>query len=186
VLYTLLREPGRGRRSLTLTLSVPIMDPSPIPIVTHAPSTQDVPMIKTEERPRVRRPNCVFLKEKNRLQYVTHLYTTQPIPAQGQHPPQRVQRYKDKCVPAPTRISSTWAPHLTRQHRFQTLRERYESVTSVRYAYQPCLFFSLTRRRPTDALRVHPRRPARDRKRTTSSSRDQVRPPSSTCFPHIC
>ncbi|KAH9055732.1 hypothetical protein EDB87DRAFT_1687822 [Lactarius vividus] len=68
------------------------MDPSPIPIAAHAPSTQDVPMIKTEERPR-------------------------PIPAQGQqlsHPPQRVQRYKDK---------------------FQTLRERYETVTSMHTEY---------------------------------------------------
>ncbi|KAI9458370.1 hypothetical protein BJY52DRAFT_427903 [Lactarius psammicola] len=68
------------------------MDPSPIPIAAHAPSTQDVPMIKTEERPR-------------------------PIPAQGQqppHPPQRVQRYKDK---------------------FQTLRERYDTVTSMHSEY---------------------------------------------------
>ncbi|KAH8995107.1 hypothetical protein EDB86DRAFT_2924097 [Lactarius hatsudake] len=62
------------------------MDPSPLPI---APSTQDVPMIKTEERPR-------------------------PIPAPGQHPPQRVQRYKDK---------------------FQTLRERYDTVTSMHTEY---------------------------------------------------
>lgn len=49
-------------------------------------------MIKTEERPR-------------------------PIPAQGQqlsHPPQRVQRYKDK---------------------FQTLRERYDTVTSMHTEY---------------------------------------------------
>ncbi|KAH9044004.1 hypothetical protein EDB84DRAFT_1559144 [Lactarius hengduanensis] len=49
-----------------------------------------------------------------------------PIPAQG--PPQRVQRYKDK---------------------FQTLRERYETVTSVRYATTPIIFppIPLTRRR---------------------------------------
>ncbi|KAH8989469.1 hypothetical protein EDB92DRAFT_1868452 [Lactarius akahatsu] len=62
------------------------MDPS---IAARAPSTQDVPMIKTEERPR-------------------------PIPAQGHHPPQRVQRYKDK---------------------FQTLRERYDTVTSMHTEY---------------------------------------------------
>ncbi|KAH9074959.1 hypothetical protein EDB83DRAFT_1883880 [Lactarius deliciosus] len=59
------------------------MDPSPLPIA------QDVPMIKTEERPR-------------------------PIPAQLSHPPQRVQRYKDK---------------------FQTLRERYDTVTSMHTEY---------------------------------------------------
>jgi hypothetical protein len=38
------------------------MDPS---VQTHAPSTPDVPMIKTEERPRVRRPNPVLLNNKN-------------------------------------------------------------------------------------------------------------------------
>jgi hypothetical protein len=42
---------------------------------------------------------------ENRLQY-----RTQPIPAQLPHPPQRVQRYKDKCVPYPPRESRLSVP----------------------------------------------------------------------------
>jgi hypothetical protein len=105
------------------------MDPSPISNQTHA---QDVPMIKTEERPRVRRTPPQLFKN-NKSAYIP----LQPIPAPGQqvpHPPQRVQRYKDKCarVPLQNPLKHANLPDPHKPHRFQTLRERYDTVTSVR------------------------------------------------------
>ncbi len=96
------------------------MGPSTAPTPTPAP---DVPIIKTEERPRVR----------------SFAPTSRPLthPTLHAHPSRSQRSASSSATKTSTHVARTLhthdaVSHRPPPHRFQVLRERYEAVTSVR------------------------------------------------------